>query len=75
LLSYNEHKPIRLNGIERIENLLISLPVSEVSIRLLLEYLVLTVSHYVSFENPQNPLPFSSTRILNGGIPKIFKAK
>lgn len=45
-------------GKERIENLLISLSISEVSIRFVLEYLVLTVSHYVSFDNPQNPLPF-----------------
>ena len=40
---------------ERIENPVMSLPLSKVSI-FLLQYLVLTISYYVSFENPTDHL-------------------
>jgi hypothetical protein len=63
LLSYNEHKPIKWKK-ERIEGSLMSLPISEVSILFLLYYFVFIVSHYVSFNNPINPLSLLQSNLI-----------
>jgi hypothetical protein len=49
-----------------LEGPLVSLTISEVSILFILYYFVFMVSHYVSFNNPINPLSLlQSNRIKN----------